>query len=145
MKKLLFFAIAGGTGFVVDVAVLHIALTFTPIGPYFGRALAIAAAMACTWYINHRFTFDASGHSLAAEGARYYSVGVTSAGINYLCYSALLLLLNDFSPYLALVLGSASATVFSYMGYSKFVFGGGGEEEPIDKLSPVRSSVDHKD
>lgn len=146
MKKLFFFAIAGGTGFVVDVVVLFIALHYTPIGPYFGRVLAIAAAMACTWYINRRFTFDASGHSLAAEGARYYSVGLTSAGINYVIYSALLLFVSGISPFLALVLGSASATVFSYLGYSKFVFGGGVEEdEPVESLSPATQPAEHKD
>jgi len=146
MKKLLFFAIAGGTGFVVDVVVLFIALHYTPIGPYFGRMLAIAAAMACTWYINRRFTFDASGHSLAAEGARYYSVGMTSAGINYVIYSALLLFISGISPFIALVLGSASATVFSYLGYSKFVFGGGNdEEEQVEQLAPVSQHANHKD
>ncbi|MBW3097679.1 GtrA family protein [Pseudohoeflea coraliihabitans] len=122
MKKLFFFSVAGSIGFIVDVAVLHFVLRYTSFGPYFGRALAIAAANACTWYFNRRFTFDASGRSLAAEGARYGSVGVTSAGINFGSYSLMLLAIPTISPYIALILASSSAMAFSYMGYSRFVF-----------------------
>lgn len=143
MRKLIFFAIAGGIGFVVDVAVLHLSLRYTPLGPYFGRALAIAAAMSVTWYINRRYTFDASGRSLAAEGARYGSVGLTSAGINYGTYSALLLAIPMVSPYVALVLASATATAFSYLGYSRFVFGGNVDQgEEIEGFRTFRNPAD---
>jgi putative flippase GtrA len=123
MKKFISFAIAGGAGFLVDTGVLYLAIAHTPLGPYFGRALAIAAAMSCTWYINRRFTFHASGRPLRSEGARYGSVGLGSALLNYAVYSLIILIAPRVSPYVALILGSASATVFSYMGYSRFVFG----------------------
>lgn len=123
MKKLFFFAMAGGVGFIVDVGVLFLVLRYTPLDPFTGRALAIASAMACTWKINRTFTFAASGRTLASEGARYSGVGLTSALINYGVYSAALLALPELSPYIALTVASASATVFSYLGYSRFVFG----------------------
>ncbi|PWW00197.1 putative flippase GtrA [Hoeflea marina] len=123
MKKLLFFAMAGGVGFIADVAVLFLALRYTPLDPFTGRALGIASAMACTWMINRTFTFAASGRSLVSEGARYSGVGVTSALINFGAYSTALLSLPQLSPYIALTLGSAMGTIFAYLGYSHFVFG----------------------
>tara|TARA_B100000678_G_scaffold242868_1_gene214250 strand:- start:266 stop:664 length:399 start_codon:yes stop_codon:yes gene_type:complete len=123
MRKIIKFLIAGGTGFIVDMVVLFLVLHYTPFGPYVGRALAIAAAMTCTWMINRRFTFDASGRTLRSEGARYGSVGLASAFINYSVFSVLIALMPSISPFLALIISSASATVFSYLGYSHFVFG----------------------
>ena len=123
MFKLIKFLIAGGAGFIVDVSVLYLVLDHTPFGPYVGRALAIAAALTCTWIINRRFTFDASGRTLKSEGARYGSVGLVSTLINFGVFSALITFAPGISPYLALIVSSASATVFAYLGYSHFVFG----------------------
>ena len=48
MKKLIRFAIAGGLGFIVDACVLAALLHLTPLGPFIGRLIAIALAMATT-------------------------------------------------------------------------------------------------
>ncbi|MEK1875546.1 MAG: GtrA family protein [Rhizobium altiplani] len=124
MKKLLRFGIAGGLGFMVDAGVLAVLLHITPLGPFIARVIAIALAMAATWIFNRTFTFDRSGHSLAVEGFRYGSVGVTAALVNYGLYSALLLRLPDLQPLAAMVLSTAASTVFSFVGYSRFVFRG---------------------
>lgn len=124
MKKLFFFGLAGGIGFAVDVAVLYLLLRMTPLDVFSARVLAIIAAMGCTWMFNRSFTFAASGRSLAAEGARYGGVGLTSALINYAIYSAMLISLAGLSPFIAVTVASALATAFSYLGYSRFVFGG---------------------
>lgn len=121
MKKLLFFAIAGGIGFVVDAGVLYL-LIGAGLDPFTARIFAIAAAMASTFAINRTFTFGASGRTIASEGARYGSVGIASALLNYAIYSAALLIQPGLSPFVALVLGSGTATAFSYVGYSRFVF-----------------------
>ncbi len=78
--------------------------------------------MAATWAFNRNFTFDRSGRSLAAEGFRYGSVGVTAAFVNYGLYSALLLSLPGLQPLAAMVVASVAAMVFSFFGYSRFVF-----------------------
>ncbi|RDJ15755.1 GtrA family protein [Rhizobium grahamii] len=122
MKKLLRFAIAGALGFLVDAGVLAFLLHATPLGPFLARLIAIALAMATTWLFNRTFTFDRSGHSLAVEGFRYGSVGVTAALVNYGLYSALLLRLPDLQPLAAMVLSTAASMVFSFIGYSRFVF-----------------------
>ncbi len=122
MKKLFWFGVAGGAGFVVDASVLLLLLRFTPLGPFGARAIAIASAMMATWVLNHKFTFERSGRSLAAEGFRYGSVGITSALVNYAIYTALLVSIPVLRPIAALVMASAAATAFSFFGYSRFVF-----------------------
>lgn len=80
--------------------------------------------MAATWVFNRTFTFDRSTHSLAVEGFRYGSVGLTSALVNYALYSMLLLTLPALQPLAALVFATAASMFFSFFGYSRFVFRG---------------------
>ena len=122
MSRLVRFGIVGATGFVVDAAVLELLMRTTPLGPFLSRAIAIAVAIATTWLLNRNFTFGASRHSVVGEGVRYGSVGLTSAVLNYLIYSALLVVFPALSPLEALVLSSIAATAFSFFAYSRFVF-----------------------
>ncbi|HLP70656.1 MAG TPA: GtrA family protein [Rhizobium sp.] len=122
MKKLLRFGIVGTTGFVIDAAGLMLLLNTTPLGPFAARAFAIVIALAATWLLNRSFTFGASRHSLAVEGFRYGSVGITTAVLNYVLYSALLIASPLLKPVVALVLASLAAMAFSFFGYSRFVF-----------------------
>jgi putative flippase GtrA len=122
VKKLLRFGIAGGLGFIVDAGVLALLLHTTPLGPFLARLIAIALAMVTTWVFNRTFTFEKSGDSLAAEGFRYGSVGITAALVNYGLYSALLLTMPDLQPLAALVFATAASMFFSFFGYSRFVF-----------------------
>jgi len=122
VKKLLRFGIAGGIGFVVDAGLLTLLLHLTPLGPFIARMIAIAVAMVATWIFNRTFTFDRSPHSLAVEGFRYGSVGITSALVNYGLYAALLLTIPALQPLAALVLATAASMFFSFFGYSRFVF-----------------------
>lgn len=122
MSRLVRFGIVGATGFVVDAAVLELLMRTTPLGPFLSRAIAIAVAIAATWLLNRNFTFGASRHSVVGEGVRYGSVGLTSAVLNYLVYSALLVVFPALSPLEALVLSSIAATAFSFFAYSRFVF-----------------------
>lgn len=123
MRRMGLFLFAGAIGFAVDMAVLWLILRLELLDPFSARVIAIATAMICTYLINRTFTFGASHRKVSVEGTRYGGVGVASALISYAIYSACLIVLPKTSPYLALVLGSGSATVFSYLGYSRFVFG----------------------
>jgi putative flippase GtrA len=122
MKRLIWFAIAGGSGFVTDAAVLALLLHATPLDPFSARLIAIAVAMCVTWLLNRTFTFGKSGRHVLSEGARYGGVGVTSAILNYAVYSAVLIAFPTVPPLAALVIASAAAMAFSYFGYSRFVF-----------------------
>jgi putative flippase GtrA len=122
MNKFLRFVLVGGTGFVVDAAVLWLFLSFTPIGPLPARIVAIAVAMATTWLLNRTFTFGASKRTLVAEGFRYGFIGVVTSLINYGVYALLLIGAPLLSPYAALVFASIAAMLFSFFGYSRYVF-----------------------
>lgn len=122
MKRYFSFLVAGTVGFAVDVGVLMLLIRVLHCDAFSARIVAIACALFSTWLINRNFTFDKSAHSLAGEGARYWSVGASSALVNYGAYLALLLIDRHIPPLLALCLSSACAQLVSYNGYSRFVF-----------------------
>ena len=124
MRKLVRFGIAGGIGFIIDAGLLALLLHLTPLGPFLARLIAIAVAMTATWSFNRAFTFGRSGHSLAVEGFRYGSVGMVTALLNYTLYSVLLISLPVMQPLAAMVLATAASMLFSFFGYSRFVFRG---------------------
>lgn len=125
MRKFIFFCIAGGVGFLVDIGVLVFFLHFDLLDPYSARIFAIGSAMFCTWIINRNFTFQKGNRSVVSEGFRYGSVGVTSALLNYGIYAGLLLVFaGTLRPTFAVVIASSLATCWSYFGYSRFVYDG---------------------
>ncbi len=122
MSRIIRFGIVGATGFIVDAAVLELLVRTTPLGPFLSRAIAVTVAIGATWLLNRNFTFGASKHSVLGEGVRYGSVGLTSAALNDLVYSAVLLVIPAMKPFEALVLSSIAAMAFSFFAYSRFVF-----------------------
>jgi putative flippase GtrA len=122
MKRLFWFLAAGGGGFVIDAGLTYFLIAVAGFGPFAARIPAIMAAMSFTWLINRSRTFEPSPHSLAQEGFRYWAVGITSACINYGVYSLLMWRAPFLQPIAAIVFASATATAYSYFGYSRFVF-----------------------
>ncbi len=121
MKRLFWFVVAGGSGFLIDAGLTQL-LILAGLGPFLARIPAIMTAMAFTWFINRSRTFGKSSHSLAQEGFRYWVVGVTSALLNYAIYSALMYNAPFLQPVVAIVAASLGAMAYSYFGYSRFVF-----------------------
>jgi putative flippase GtrA len=122
VKRLARFVFAGGIGFVADATVLALLLAFTPLGPFVARILSIGFALAVTWMLNRHLTFAPSGRGVVREGARYGGVGISTSGINFLSYSALLSFVPTMPPLTALVVASLIAMALSFVGYSRFVF-----------------------
>jgi putative flippase GtrA len=122
MKRLFWFLIAGGGGFLIDAGITHLLVTVFHVSPFAARIPAIVMAMGFTWLINRSRTFGPSRHSLAVEGFRYWAVGITSALLNYAVYSALIYQLPMLQPVAAIVFASAAAMAYSFFGYSRFVF-----------------------
>ena len=122
MRRTAAFAVAGAAGFLVDAGTLAFLLWATALGPFVARVFAIAAAMAFTFWLNRTFTFGRSERSLAAEGARYGGVGISAALLNYAVYSALVLVFPALWPVLAVAIASLAAMIWSFLGYSRFVF-----------------------
>jgi putative flippase GtrA len=121
-SRILRFAVVGGIGFVVDAAMLALLLAATPLGPFLSRLVSIGFGLTITWLCNRHLTFQPSSRGLAAEGARYGGVGVTTSIVNYLVYAGLLLALPWLTPLAALVVASLVAMALSYLGYSRLVF-----------------------
>ena len=122
MKRFGWFVVAGSIGFLADAGMLALLLHATPLGPFAARLAAIVFAMGMTWAFNRAITFGRSRHPLLLEGARYGSVGVLSAVVNYVIYAAVLLALPWIHPLAAVVIASLGAMAFSWIGYSRFVF-----------------------
>ena len=123
MRRILLFALVGGAGFLVDAGVLALLLHVSPLGPFSARIVAIAAAMLVTFWLNRTFTFGRSVRSLAVEGTRYGGVGISAALLNYGVYAVILLVFPAVWPVLAVAVASVVAMVWSFLGYSRFVFG----------------------
>lgn len=121
MKRLAWFFLAGGGGFVIDAGLTHL-LILAGLSPFAARVPAIMLAMIFTWWINRQRTFGKSDRSLVAEGFRYWAVGITSALVSYAVYSALIYRAPMLQPVVAVICGSAAAMGYSYFGYSRFVF-----------------------
>lgn len=122
MRRLISFAVVGGTGFIVDAGVLTTLLEFRLTDKFSARIVAIGLALLVTFTLNRRFTFGASDRHVAVEGMRYGSVGIAGNLINFGVYSSVLILFPWIEPLVALILGSATGTIFAYTGYSKLVF-----------------------
>jgi putative flippase GtrA len=122
VKRFGWFVVAGTIGFLADAGMLALLLHFSPLGPFAARVIAILFAMTVTWSFNRVVTFGKSRFPLLLEGARYGSVGIASALLNYAVYAGLLLALPWLNPLLAVVAASAAAMGLSWAGYSRFVF-----------------------
>jgi putative flippase GtrA len=122
VKRIFWFLVAGASGFAADAGMLALLLYVTPLGPFGARILAIVFALGVTWSINRAITFGRSRFPLVVEGARYSSVGIASAVLNYGIYAGILLLVPALSPLVAIAIASLLAMAFSWTGYSRFVF-----------------------
>lgn len=122
MKRFGLFVVAGSIGFLADAGMLALLLHVTALGPFVARIVAVLFALSVTWAFNRAVTFGRSRFPLLLEGARYGSVGLLSALLNYAVYAGLLLALPWLNPLAALVVASLAAMAFSWAGYSRFVF-----------------------
>ena len=121
-SRILRFAVVGGIGFVADAAMLALLMAVTPLGPFLSRLVSIGLALAVTWLCNRHMTFQPSSRGLAAEGARYSGVGVTTSIVNYLVYCGLLIACRGCRRWPPSSSASAAAMTLSYLGYSRLVF-----------------------
>ena len=117
------FALVGGAGFFIDTGLLT-ALHGAGLDPFSARAVSISAAALSTWRLNRMLTFGASSASQATEAVRYAGVAAAAAALNYALYAVALLLAPGLPPVGAVIVATAMAMTFSYLGYSRYVFGG---------------------
>lgn len=122
MNRFVRFVLIGAIGFVADAGMLYLLLHTTTLGAVSARVGSIAFALLVTWQLNRWLTFGPSSRPIAVEGARYGGIGMATSVVNFVVYSAVLWAMPDLTVFLALVVGSLAALVFSFFGYSRLVF-----------------------
>lgn len=124
VSQFLRFGIAGGIGFVVDVAVLYLALA-AGANFYLGRGLSFLCAVFATWQVNRNFAFKPSGAlSRWQEWWRYLLAMLGGGVINYLCSAIAVALLppGAMAPMMGVAIGSVAGMSVNFISSRLFVF-----------------------
>ncbi len=91
VSQFLRFGIVGAGGFIVDVAVLYLALSLLELGPYTGRVVSYLSAASFTWYLNRRVTFaDRRSEAAGREWGAFVVLNGVGGALNYAAYAAFL-------------------------------------------------------
>src|SRR3977135_3586891 len=110
------FLVSGGTAFAVDALVLQLLTAVLGVHPIPARLVAISLAMVAGWLMHRTFTFAVPAPPSVAEFLRYAGVAWTAAALNYAAFVLIVLLRPHVEPLVALVISSAAALIFSYLG-----------------------------
>jgi putative flippase GtrA len=116
------FVLSGGTAFVVDAAITTGLIHLAGIGPFIARLVGILIAMAVAWLMHRRITFAVSRPPTLNEFLRFATVAWSANLLNYGVYVAVLLLWPATWPFVALLISTGIATIFSYLGFRLGVF-----------------------
>lgn len=123
-SQFLRFGIAGAIGFVVDVAVLYLAMA-AGADFYLGRGISFLCAVFATWQVNRNFAFKASGSMpLWQEWWRYLLAMLGGGVVNYACSAVAVMLLppGPLAPMLAVAVGSIAGMSVNFISSKLFVF-----------------------
>lgn len=123
-SQFLRFGISGGIGFLVDVAVLYLAMA-AGADFYLGRGISFLCAVFATWQINRNYAFKPSGAmSLWQEWWRYLLAMLGGGAINYLCSAVAVALLppSPLAPMIAVAIGSIAGMSVNFISSKLFVF-----------------------
>jgi putative flippase GtrA len=110
------FLVSGGTAFLVDALVLSLLTAVVGLHPILARVAAIALAMVAGWLMHRTFTFRVRARPSLPEFLRYAGVAWTAAAVNYGVFVLIVLAYAGIEPLVALVISSAAAMAFAYIG-----------------------------
>ena len=116
------FIISGGSAFVVDAGITTGLIAFAAFDPFTARIAGILVAMVVAWLMHRRLTFNVSAPPSLAEFTRFATVAWSANLLNYAIYAILLVLVIAMPPFIALVISTGVAMVFSYLGFRLGVF-----------------------
>ncbi len=124
MRNLALFAIVGGVGFLVDVAVLYLLLPY--VGALAARLVSFLCAVLTTWLLNRTFTFKASPAELPSSSEFLVYLGLMLGGgaLNYGVYAILIFASSLVSryPVLGVAVGSVVGIAFNFMSSRRFLY-----------------------
>jgi putative flippase GtrA len=110
------FLVSGGTAFLVDAAALWLLTRMFGLHPIAARLIAIALAMVAGWLMHRTYTFEVKTPPSAREFVRYAGVAWSAAAVNYGVFVLALLAYPALEPLAALIISSAVAMAFAYLG-----------------------------
>jgi putative flippase GtrA len=119
------FGLVGAAGFVVDAAVLMLALALG-LGPWFGRILSYVAAASATFAMNRAWTFREAGRARPMrQWALFLTVNLSGFVCNYGTYGTLIALVPAVAanPVLGVAAGSIAGLAGNFLLTRRFVFG----------------------
>lgn len=124
VKKLAFFCVIGGAGFLVDAIVLHLAMTFFGGYPLLCRIPAFSLAVIVTWYGNAHWTFNVPDKRFRASFPKYLASNLVGLSLNYGLYAVSILTIAYCAryPLAALAIGSAVALIYNYAAAHFWIF-----------------------
>lgn len=127
-SQLLRFGLVGIAGYVVDSAVLYLCLS-VGWGPAWGRLVSFLCAVATTWLLNRKLTFDAPTEhqhpaSVIQEALRYLSAMLLGGALNLLTYGWIMRNAPAHSalPALAVAAGSLVGMLANFTGAKYWVY-----------------------
>lgn len=121
-KRLLFFALSGSLGFLVDLGILSFLISLGG-GELISRIPAIIMATIATFFMNRYFTFQdrPPKKSMIASYLHYLWISAIGIGINAVVYSIAISIFHiNYS--IALILATLSSMSFNFINYSWFIF-----------------------
>lgn len=125
-NTLLFFAIAGTVGFLLDAGVLQILTVFLAVPPLVARIASFFVASVATWRINRRYAFSGGRQDQGPlqEWARYVAASGLGALVNYLAF-AMVVVTAGRTPVIttmAVAAGSLAGMVVNFTLYKYVIF-----------------------
>jgi putative flippase GtrA len=123
-RQMTSFGFIGVLAFVVDAAVLYLAL-IVGLGLYFGRAVSYMAAVSASWVLNRRYTFEQiAGGKLLNEWFRFVVSQLSGATVNLGVYAALVHMspLVARYPIIGVGAGSLSGLLVNFSVARAYVF-----------------------
>jgi putative flippase GtrA len=126
------FIAVGGIGFIVDAAVLTLAMRYWGFPVYAARLLSFSLAVLTTWLLNRTFVFEARAGGAAAEYGRYFVTQLIGALCNLLVFVALIETLPPLAttPIVPLAFGAVLGAATNYVGAAWWVFQTGRRSNP---------------
>ena len=122
-KTFIGFAFIGGLAFIVDAAILVVALKLGA-GLYGGRFLSYICAATFTWYFNRVFTFKNNDPKILLQWARFLSANSIGGAVNYTVYAICVSFLELVSKYpvIGVAVGSISGLMINFFLSKHMVF-----------------------
>ncbi len=123
------FLSVGSIGLATDIASFTVIAAFS-VPPLIARLGSLAIATLATWRLNRAITFSNNGRRQRDEAIRYAIVTAVAQGISYSVFAILLQTPLAKFPQIAIVIGAAVATVFSYNGHRLLTFSANSRRSP---------------